>query len=207
MKEEATPAGLGIFDPLAPAGTVPRHNWGWFVFRGILALLLGLVALLAPGVTLFAFALVFAAFAFADGVTQLIAGIRGARHHKERYGGLIFSGLIGVAIGVLFFIWPLLSTLAYALLVVALIALWAISTGIFQVAAAVRMRREIEGEWLLALAGILSLLLGLALIAMAMIQPGVSILSVGWLIALYAFASGISLIVLGFRLKKRQPAD
>ena len=203
MTEETTPAGRTA-GSLLPFGNLPQHNWGWFVVRGIIALLLGVAALFAPGVTLFAFALLFAAFVFADGVAQLIAGIRGARHHTERYGALIFSGLIGIAVGVLFFVWPLVSTLVYALFLVALIAFWAIVTGVAEIVAAVRMRREIEGEWLLGLSGALSVLLGMALIFLSLVQPGVTLLSIGWLIAAYALASGIALIVLGFRLRKRQ---
>lgn len=185
---------------------LPRHNWGWFLVRGIIALLLGLAALFAPGVTLFAFALVFAVFSFVDGVAQLVAGIRGASHKSQRYGALIFGGIVGVAIGVLFLLWPLLSTFVYALMLVILIAFWAVVTGVFEIAAAVRLRRAITGEWLLGLSGALSVLLGFALLALALWQPGLTMLSVGWLIAIYAFASGIALIVLAFRLRRKASA-
>jgi len=182
---------------------LPRHNWGWFLIRGIIALLLGVAALFAPGVTLFAFALVFAVFSFVDGVSSLVAGIRGASHKSHRYGSLIFGGIVGIAVGVLFVAWPLLSTFIYALMLVVLIAFWGVVTGVFEIAAAVRLRREIEGEWLLGLSGVLSVLLGFALLVLAIVRPGVTMLSIGWLIAFYAFASGIVLIVLAFRLRAR----
>lgn len=187
--------GLGDF--------LPRHNWAWFLVRGVIALLLGAAALFAPGVTLFAFALLFAAFSFADGVAQLVAGIRGATHKSQRYGSLIFGGIIGLLIGVLFLIWPFLSTLVYALMAAVLIAFWAIVTGALEIAAAVRLRRAIEGEWLLALSGGLSVLLGFVLIALVASRPSVTVLSIGWLIAIYAFASGIALIALAFRLRAK----
>lgn len=184
-----------------------QHNWGWLVARGVAAIILGLIALFAPGLTLFVLAMVFAAFSFIDGIAHLVSGIRGARHKQERYGWLILSGLAGIAVGVLFVIWPLVSTLVYAMLVVTLIAVWALLTGAFQLAAAVRLRREIEGEWLLGASGVLSILLGLALLVLSWVMPGLTILSVGWLIAFYAFASGVALLVLGFRLRKRRNAE
>jgi uncharacterized membrane protein HdeD (DUF308 family) len=185
---------------------LPRHNWAWFLIRGVIALLLGLVALFAPGVTVFAFALVFAAFSFADGVTQLIAGIRGATHKSQRYGSLIFSGIVGVAIGVLFAIWPLLSTFVYTMMLVVLVGFWGLVTGVLEIAAAVRLRRTITGEWLLGLSGTLSVLLGLVVLALVLVEPGLTMLSIGWLIAFYAFASGIALIILAFRLRRKTSA-
>ena len=173
-------------------GDLPRRNWGWFVARGALLVLLGVLALMAPGAALFAFATVFAAFSFVDGVFAVISAVRGARDKSERWGALLFSGLVGIAVGVLFVLFPLVSTFAFA---------WV--TVVLEIAAAIRLRREIEGEWLLALAGVLSVLLGLALAIMLAIAPGITALSVAWLIAIYALIAGVSLIVLGFRLRKK----
>ncbi|MBC7159824.1 MAG: DUF308 domain-containing protein, partial [Porphyrobacter sp.] len=110
-------------------------------------------------------------------------------------------------VGVLFVLFPLLSTLAYGLFTVMIIAAWAVVTGVLEIAAAIRMRREIEGEWLLALSGVLSVLLGVGLVVLAWIDPGVTVLSVGWLIAIYALIAGIALIVLSLRLRKRAKGD
>lgn len=191
-----------------PVGCLPpgiaEHNWNWFVLRGVLALLLGAAALFLPGATLFAFTLVFAAFCFADGVAMLVAGMRRASFTTPRWWAMIVSGLAGVAIGVLFVIWPLASVLAYSLLIVLLVAAWALATGVLEVAAAIRLRKEIEGEWLLALSGAFSLALGTVLLWLVFANPGITILSVAWLIAFYAIASGIALLVLGWRLKKRR---
>ncbi|WP_324743373.1 DUF308 domain-containing protein [Tsuneonella sp. CC-YZS046] len=180
-----------------------RHNWGWFALRGVLAILLGIAAFLAPGLTLFAFTLVFAAFCFADGIAMLITGIRRAGSGHAPWWTMILPGLAGIAVGVIFLFWPLLSTLAYAIATVLLVAGWAIVTGALQIAAAIRLREEIEGEWILGLAGLFGVVLGLALITLTALQPTLSILSVAWLIGFYAIMTGVMLLMLGLRLRKR----
>lgn len=191
----------------APAASLPQRNWGFFLARGVLLLLLGIAALLAPGLALFAFALVFAAFSFADGIMAVISAIRGARHKRDRWGALLLSGLAGIAIGVLFVLFPLFSTFAYAMTIVILVAAWAVATGVFEIAAAIRLRKEIEGEWLLGTAGVLSVLLGLALAVLLVMQPGITALSVAWLIAIYALIAGVAFIVLALRLRRRSTSD
>ncbi|WP_226792826.1 HdeD family acid-resistance protein [Altererythrobacter sp. CC-YST694] len=180
---------------------LPMHNWRWFMLRGVLAILLGIMALLVPGLTVFAFALLFGAFSFADGILSLIAGIRGATNKADRWGMLVFSGVVGIAVGVIFFVWPLLAAATYAFFLVFTLAFWAMVTGVMEIAAAIRLRRSIEGEWLLGLAGALSLLLGVAILYMLMTAPGASLISLGWLIGIYALASGIALVMLALRLK------
>ena len=105
--------------PQAPSGAagfaasllvLPQHNWKWFLLRGLIAIALGIIALFFPGFTLLTFAMLFAAFSFADGILSLIAGIRGASEHRDRWGALVFSGITGILVGVVFFIWPLLAT-------------------------------------------------------------------------------------------------
>lgn len=183
---------------------VPQHNWKWFLVRGIVAIALGIVAMIFPGFTLLTFAMLFAAFSFVDGVGSLIAGIRGAKNDADRWGALIFSGVAGIAVGAAFFVWPLLATATYAFLLVILIAFWALITGTLEIAAAIRLRQTIEGEVLLGLAGVLSVLLGLFLVVMLIASPGATLLSVGWLIGAYMLVSGIALVVLALRLKRRE---
>ncbi|MXP25361.1 HdeD family acid-resistance protein [Altererythrobacter indicus] len=177
------------------------HNWSWFALRGVFALLLGVAALFAPGFTIFAFALIFAAYSFVDGVAMLVTGFRRPHADSARWWALIISGFAGVAVGALFLAWPLATTYVYALLMVMLIVIWAILTGVFEITAAVQLRKEIKGEWLMALSGFFSLLLGFALLWLVLESPAVTILSVAWLIALYAFMSGLTLLVLAFRLR------
>ena len=196
----AATAGPGLDPPRRD--DLLRRNWGWIVARGVLLILLGVLALLAPGPALIAFATVFAAFSFVDGASAAISALRGARDKTEHWGAMLFSGIVGIAIGVLFVLFPLVSTFAFAWVTVVLIAAWAILTGVLETAAAIRLRRVIEGEWLLALAGVLSTVLGLALATMLAITPGVTVLSVAWLIGIYALIAGLSLIVLGFKLRR-----
>jgi uncharacterized membrane protein HdeD (DUF308 family) len=185
------------------SGGLLDHTWGWILARGVLLILLGLFAVLAPGFALFTFALVFAAFSFADGVVSLLGGVRAARHDGRRWGSMILSGVAGIAVGVLFVLFPLVSTVAYAALVVWLVAAWAIVTGALEAAAAIRLREEIRGEWLLVTSGGLSVLLGLALVWLLFANPAATLLSVAWLIAIYAFVAGVALIALALRMRRR----
>jgi uncharacterized membrane protein HdeD (DUF308 family) len=180
---------------------LPAHNWGWFLFRGVIALILGILAIFFPFSALTAFAFLFALFAFVDGVSLLVSGIAGATYHRERWWGLVIAGLVGIAVGVIYIAWPGLSTVSYALVFLVMIAVWAIVNGIGQIGAAIRLRREIEGEWLLALAGIFSVLLGVAILVVTAAVPGVSLMSVGLIIGLYALLASAALIGLAFKLR------
>jgi uncharacterized membrane protein HdeD (DUF308 family) len=175
------------------------------MLRGVLALLLGIGALLFPMSAVFAFTMVFAAYCFIDGIASLVAGVRGAREPGHRWGAMVFSGIIGVLIGILFLLMPLVATLTYSILVLVMLAAWAILTGILEIVAAVRLRREIEGEWLLGLSGAISVLLGVGIIVLAIPNPAASILSAAWLIALFAFGTGLVLVTQALRLRNRAP--
>jgi uncharacterized membrane protein HdeD (DUF308 family) len=185
------------------AGGLLHHTWGWILARGVLLILLGIFAIMAPGFALFTFALVFAAFSFVDGVLALVGGIRAARHDGRHWGAMVLSGLAGIAVGVLFLFFPRVSTLAYATVIVWLVAAWAIATGVLEASAAIRLRREIRGEWLLVTSGALSVLLGLALLWLLYSNPAATLLSVAWLIAIYAFVAGVALILLALRMRWR----
>ena len=180
---------------------LPAHNWGWFLFRGIIALALGLLAIFFPFSALTAFAFLFALFAFVDGISLLVSGLAGAASHRERWWGLVVSGLVGIAVGVIYIAWPGLSTVSYGFVFLVMIALWAIVNGIGQIGAAIRLRREIRGEWLLAVAGVFSILLGVAILAVTATVPGASLLSVGLIIGFYALLAAVALIALAFRLR------
>ena len=184
------------------ASRLATHNWGWFMVRGVLALILGVIAVYRPFNALFAFTLVFAAYCFVDGVASLISGVRGARA-GEHWGALVFRGVTGILIGVLFVLLPVVATATYAFFSILMLAIWSIITGLFEIMAAVRLRKEIEGEWLLGLSGAISLLLGVGIIALVLPSPAATILSAAWLIAIYAFIAGVVLIAQALRLKRR----
>ena len=185
---------------------LPAHNWGWFMLRGILALLLGVGAILFPLSAVFAFTLLFAAYCLVDGIASLVAGVRGAREPGHRWGALVFSGILGILVGVLFLLMPLVATFTYAFLTLVLLAGWSIVTGILEIMAAIRLRREMEGEWLLGISGAISVLLGVGIIALVIPYPAATILSAAWLIAVFAFTSGVVLMAQALRLKSRSAA-
>jgi uncharacterized membrane protein HdeD (DUF308 family) len=193
-------AGIASFSVVR---SLPAHNWSWFLVRGLLMLALGVIALFAPGLTLVAFAAVFAVFSLFDGILAVIIGIRGANNHAPHWLSLVFAGLFGIAVGLAFIAWPLFITAVYAALVLGLISGWAIVTGTLQLSAAVRLHREIEGEWLLGLIGLLTLVLGIALLVQLWREPLVTLVSVAWLIGIWAIVAGISLTVLALRLRSR----
>jgi uncharacterized membrane protein HdeD (DUF308 family) len=168
-----------------------RH-WWMVALRGVLAILFGLATFLWPALSLAALVLLFGAYALVDGVFAVVLGIR-AHGERERWWALVLEGLAGLAIGVITFIWPAITALA----LLYLIAFWAIITGGFEIGAAIRLRKLIEGEWLLGISGALSVLFGLLLVVM----PGAGALAVLWLIGIYALIFGALLIGLGLRLR------
>jgi uncharacterized membrane protein HdeD (DUF308 family) len=119
---------------------------------------------------------------------------------------MVFNGVIGILIGILFLIMPLIATFTYAFLALVMLAAWSIITGVLEIVAAIRLRREMEGEWLLGVSGLISVLLGIGIIALVIPYPAATILSAAWLIALFAFASGIVLVAQSLRLRSRTTA-
>jgi len=170
------------------------RNWGWVVLRGVAAVLFGVLAFVLPGITLAVLVIVFGAYALADGILALIAAYR-IRDQGKPFWALVIVGLLGIAAGIVTFIWTAMT----ALLLLLFIAAWAIVMGIFQIIAAIRLRKEIQNEWLLGLSGVLSVLFGIIMF----VQPGAGALALIWVIAAYAIVFGVLLIWLGLRLKKR----
>jgi len=168
------------------------RNWWLFVLRGVLAVLFGVVALVLPNVTLVALVLLFGAYALVDGILAVAAGIR-KRESEPRWWVLILEGMAGMGLGILTFIWPHTT----ALVLLYMIAAWAILTVILEVSSSIRLRKEIQGEFWLALGGILSVGFGILLI----VFPGAGALSVVWLIGAYAVVFGVVFLLLALRLR------
>ncbi|WP_234832050.1 HdeD family acid-resistance protein [Sphingobium yanoikuyae] len=182
-------------------GTMSR-NWKWIVLRGVLALGLGLVCFLFPVSALFAFTMVFAAYAAVDGILSLVAAVNGARNKEERWWVYILRGVVGIAVAALFVMMPIGMTISYALMTLVMLSVWAIMTGALEIAAAVRLRKEIEGEWLMGLSGLLSLLLGTCIGILLFVDPLATLPSAAWVIGTYAIIAGVVLLSLGLRLRK-----
>ena len=179
-----------------------RRNWGWIVLRGVLALALGVVSFLFPLSALFAFAMVFAAYAGADGIVSLVAAVRGARRKEERWWAYVIRGIIGIATAVLFILMPEVMTVGYALATLVMLAIWAIVTGALEIVAATSLRKEISCEWLMGLSGALSVVLGIVIIVLLVLDPLTTLPSAAWVIGSYAIFAGVVLLGLGFKLRR-----
>jgi uncharacterized membrane protein HdeD (DUF308 family) len=167
-------------------------NWGALVIRGLAGIIFGILALTWPGITLLALVFLFAGYALVDGVTSLIGAVRAIEHH-DRWGVLVLEGIVGIVAAVVTIAWPGITALA----LVYVIAAWAIITGVLEIAAAIRLRRHISGEWLLVLGGIASLVIGFLL----MIAPLAGALVIAIWVGAYALVFGVVLVALGFRLR------
>jgi uncharacterized membrane protein HdeD (DUF308 family) len=157
--------------------------------RGALALLFGLGALSYPGLTVLVLIIFFGVYALIDGLTAVMMGIG-----EKKWFVYLLLGLISVAAGVFAIARPG----ATALALLWLIGIWAVVKGVTEIAAAIQIRKEIEGEWAIALSGVLSILFGVFVLA----RPGAGALALVWLIAIYAFAHGILELMLGFKLRR-----
>lgn len=168
------------------------QNWWAIVLRGVCAVAFGIGTFVWPGLTLVVLVLLYGAFLFADGILAVLWALAGRRVGSFPWGVLL-AGLVSIAAGIVTLLWP--GVTALALLYV--IAAWAIVRGVFEIIAAVHLRRELTNEWLLALEGLLSIALGVLLI----IAPGAGALAVLWWIGTFAIIIGVLMIILGFRLK------
>ena len=168
------------------------RNWGWIALRGALAIVFGILAFAWPASAFAAIVLLFGAYAFVDGVFALVALFRGAG--KDRFWMLVLEALVGIGIGILTIAHPALTALALLYYV----GIWAILTGIFELVAAIRLRKEISGEFWLGLAGVLSIIFGVLLFA----TPGPAALALTIWIGAYALLFGVTLLFLAFRLRR-----
>jgi uncharacterized membrane protein HdeD (DUF308 family) len=169
------------------------RTWWMLAARGVAAVIFGLLALIWPQITLLAPVLVFGAYALVDGVFSLVAAARGRELAGGSRGWLILEGLLGIAAGIVAIVWPDITALA----LLWVIAAWAVVTGVLEIVAAIRLRRVLDNEWLLIVAGALSVVFGLILI----IWPGSGAIGLVWLIGIYAIAFGIVLLGLALRLR------
>ena len=166
-------------------------SWWWLVVRGLAAIVFGILAIAWPAITLLFLIALFAAYAIVTGGVATI----GALNNRDDRGWwlALLLGIISVAAGVIAIFYPGITALA----LIIVIGVNAIFSGVLDIAMAIRLRKEIQGEWLLGLAGLLSILFG----AFVIILPGAGALALVWLISVYAIATGILFIILGFKLR------
>jgi uncharacterized membrane protein HdeD (DUF308 family) len=168
------------------------RNWWSLVLRGVLGILIGVVTFAWPGITLASLVLLFGAYALVDGIFSIAGAVRAAQTH-ERWGVLVIEGVVGIIAAAITFAWPAITAIA----LVFVIGAWAVVTGVFEIAAAVRLRKHISGEWLLALSGVASVIFGFLM----MIAPLAGALVIALWFGAYAFVFGILMLVLGFKLR------
>jgi uncharacterized membrane protein HdeD (DUF308 family) len=168
------------------------RSWWVLLLRGLIAIAFGVLTWMQPAISLAALVLLFGVYTLADGVLGVWTAISGRRDHED-WWILLLWGLLGVGVGLIALWAPGIT----ALVLLFYIAIWAIATGVLQIVAAVRLRKAIEGEWWLVLAGVASVIFGVLLMA----QPGVGALGLLWLIATYAVVLGILEVILAFKVR------
>jgi uncharacterized membrane protein HdeD (DUF308 family) len=178
-----------------PQATLPAETGHWWALaiRGGIAILFGLAALLRPGIALEALILLFGAYALVDGVFSIVGVFGGTRGGTPRWL-LFIEGVASIVAGLIAFFLPGLT----AILLLYLIAAWAIVTGISEIAMAIRLRKEIRGEWALIVGGALSVVFGVIL---AVVGPVVGLISLIWLIGFYAVVFGVMMLVTAFSVR------
>ena len=206
MSAGPTPPAFAPVDPAAgpltgptrldAMSTVLARNWWLVALRGVLAILFGVVALIAPGVTLLTLVLFFSAYMLVDGVFGIVSAVRAARRN-ERWGLLLLEGLLGIVVGVAAFLVPAAAVWAS----IYLLSFWALVSGGLMLASAFSLHKH-YGRWWLVLGGVVSILFGAALL----INPTISAVVLTWWLGIYAGAFGVMLVILAFSLRGRHEA-
>jgi uncharacterized membrane protein HdeD (DUF308 family) len=189
------PGGRG----LAPGAELLHglaRNWWLEVLRGVAAIIFGVLAFVWPGITLLTLVLFYGAFALVDGVLAIVAAVRGGNPMPRWW--LAIVGIAGIAAGALTFLMPGLT----ALVLVTFIAVWAIVLGVMEIVGAIKLRKEVQGEWLLILNGAISVLFGLVLLW----RPVTGAIALVWIIGAYAIILGVIYVMFGLKLRKHAPA-
>jgi uncharacterized membrane protein HdeD (DUF308 family) len=191
--DEGAPSGPRLSEEMS---ALLARNWWALLLRGLIGVVLGVMTLLMPAVSLASLVLLFAIYMIVDGVLGIVAAVRAARR-QERWGWLILEGIFDIGAGIVALLWPGITVLVFVILVAA----WAIVSGASMAIAAFRLDRR-GARWLMALAGVLSVIWGVLLA----IWPISGALVLTLWIGAYALVFGITLIVLAFRLRSRRPA-
>jgi uncharacterized membrane protein HdeD (DUF308 family) len=179
--------------PSDAVSAVLARNWWAFAIRGLVGVVVGVIALVMPAATMLALVLLFAAYMLVDGVFAIIAAVRAGRQH-DRWGILALEGVADLVAGAIAILWPGITVVAFVLL----IAAWAIVSGGLVLAVAFRLNVE-HGRWWLVLSGAVSLVYGVLLI----VAPLIGALVLTWWFGAYALVFGVALLILAFRLRAR----
>jgi uncharacterized membrane protein HdeD (DUF308 family) len=169
-----------------------RRRWWLVALRGVAAIVFGILAITLPGITLATLVILFGAYAFVDGIFAVLHAIGGG-DESESMWLLLLEGLLGIGVGLITFFEPGLTVIALLFY----IAAWNLATGVLEIASALRLRKQLSGEFWLLLGGLCSIVFAFILMA----HPGVGVLALIWIIGIYALIFGTSLLALSFRLR------
>jgi uncharacterized membrane protein HdeD (DUF308 family) len=169
------------------------RNWWLVEIRGVAAIAFGLLAFLWPGLTLLVLVTLFAAYMLIDGIALLVSLRRAEPATSGHRLAVALMGILGVGVGIATIVWPTITALALLYLV----AFWAITLGLVQVIAAIRLRRDISGELWFVVGGLLTIVFGVFILAF----PGSGLLSLVWIVGAWAIVFGITNLVLAWRLR------
>jgi uncharacterized membrane protein HdeD (DUF308 family) len=175
------------------SGLVGRY-WWLFLIRGLVALALGVFALMYPGAALAGAVLLIGAFLFVDGIVALAKAVQIMRSDAH-WWVLLLEGIAGIAAGIVIFMWPGISLLSLAYV----IGYWAIISGAFAIGSAVRLRTHVPGEWLYLLFAVISIVFGIFVLA----APAIGLVYIALMISFYGFVSGVTMIALAFSARRR----
>ncbi|MDQ7246968.1 HdeD family acid-resistance protein [Dongia sedimenti] len=164
--------------------------WWLIVLRGVCGIVFGVIAVLAPGVTILSLIWVFAVYMLADGIFGLISAVM-AGQRRERWGLLVAESLFNVLVGVVMLLFPTITIFTFMLLIGA----WAIVTGALMIGTAINHRRD--GKWPLVIGGLASVVLGIVLAA----GPLIGAVVLTWWLGLYTLIFGAALVALGLKLR------
>jgi uncharacterized membrane protein HdeD (DUF308 family) len=182
---------------LAPTVQNIASHWWVPLVRGVISIAFGIVLFAYPISAVGVFVLFFGAFAFVDGVLAIVQALRFAHASSGRWWLQLLSGVAGIIIGVITVVYPAITALTLALF----IAAWAIVTGVFEIGAGIRLRKDVPGEIFMIAAGLLSIVLG----GVLFLFPLAALLAWVWVVATYALIAGFVLIMLAFRLRSLGP--
>jgi uncharacterized membrane protein HdeD (DUF308 family) len=170
---------------------------GWVIaLRGVIAIAFGVLAFTQPELTLRVLVTLVGVYLLADGLSLLASYVRGDPDARRAGWSVAVMGILGIVAGVVALVWPNIT----AIVLLVIVAVWAILTGAFQVIAAVRLRREIQGELLMAIGGIISIAFGLYLL----VNPSDGLLSLVSLVGFWAIVFGVTQVALAFRIRSRR---
>lgn len=167
-------------------------NWWVVLVRGILAVLMGILAIMMPGITLMSLLFVYGVFVISDGIAAIWIGFQ-ARHERRIWWEMVVCGVLAIMAGLAVSFWPGLTAMVFVML----IGIFAIARGIFEIIAAIQLRKVIDDEWMLVVSGVVSILFGGMLVA----KPGEGAIAMVLLIGAFMIAVGAMTIGLAMRLR------